>query len=360
MKTRYLILSLFWLPLTIMSAQIPFFGFERSPVFIQQTAVVDTFFGYGSDWKIKDGKRAFSRKIVLWDSNGEILKSMDISFLNEFNYEGNTYIGLTSGCYLSPDKRKIIIRGRNYQFQGDEIKTVIYAYDIENDLWETLFYSKDYALGHIKFHPSDTTRFVAENLNDLSNSKIQLFEFENLNMSQQIKAYPMPGLPICVQFSEDGRHLFVFESLSNGSGYMDVFKTVNFTLLKRIAIKDHIETVFENEKYFLFSGSFGAYIYSKNDFKFIKSISSDIQGIISPLNLAILGPAGADTEGALKIYNLSTHQIEKIPFDEPIYSHIYNYEKELLMGLLVKTDFIQESEDETIPTGFIYELNLKH
>ena len=197
----------------------------------------------------------------------------------------------------------------------------------------------------------DTLNFIPQTLPVLS------LKISTILATQK---YPMPGLPICVQFSEDGRHLFVFESLSNGSGYMDVFETVNFTLLKRIAIKDHIETVFENEKYFLFSGSFGAYIYSKNDFKFIKSISSDIQGIISPLNLAILGPAGADTEGALKIYNLSTHQIEKIPFDEPIYSHIYNYEKELLMGLLVKTDFIQESEDETIPTGFIYELNLKH
>lgn len=266
-------------------------GFYQPPSFLENTAVEKTIVGYGMDF-IEYGKIPIYHKIVIWDSLGEVSEKIDLTSLFSYSHRENNYKGQFVSCQLSPDKKNIIVIGRNYQFEGDAFETIIYSYSLENRKWITLFVNKEYQCLKISFHPTNSDLMVAYAATKSTKNNeydVYLFDVKQNQMIKKIKTYRFPNIPVSISFSEDGKRLFIFDGLDTGTGSMDVFSTEKYTSIKRIPIKDHIIKVLETNNEYYFCGAYSTFIYNKKDLNLKQTLKfDDVKGIYPENNFILI------------------------------------------------------------------------
>jgi DNA-binding beta-propeller fold protein YncE len=288
-------------------------GFYQTPSYIEKAAVDNTIVGYGMDF-IEYGKIPSYHKVVIWDSLGEVREEIDLTSLFSFVHRENNYKGQFVACQLSPDKKNILVVGRNYQFQGDAFETIIHSYSIETRKWTVPFVNKEYQCLKLAFHPTNSDIMVAYATSKVSKNnefEVFLFDMKQNTMTRKIKTYSFPNIPISIHFSKDGERLFVFEGKDSGVGNMDVFSTSNYISIKRILVKDHILKVFETPKELYFCGANKTFLYSKKDFAYKRALSfNDVKGVYPESNFMLVtehSSTGAAPKSAF--YNLTTQKI---------------------------------------------------
>lgn len=288
-------------------------GFYQIPSFLATTSVENTIVGYGMDF-VEYGKIPTYHKVVIWDSIGEVREKIDITPLLTYSHRENNYKGQFVNCQLSPDKKNILVIGRNYQFQGDAFETIIYSYSLETRKWTTLFVTKEFQCLNVSFHPTNSDVMVAYATSKSTKNNeydVFLFDLKQNLMPKKIKTYSFPNIPVSINFSRDGKSLFIFDGLQTGTGSMDVFSTTNYASTKRIPIKDHIIKVFESTNEYYLCGSYSTFVYSKKDMKLKQTLKfDDVKGIYPESNFMLItehSKTGQPSKSAF--YNLTTQKV---------------------------------------------------
>lgn len=294
-------------------SQINLKGFFQTPSYIEKSEIDNTIVGYGMDF-IEYGKIPSYHKVVIWDSLGEVREQLDLTPLFTYSHRENSYKGQFVSCQLSPDKKNILVIGRNYQFQGDAFETIIYSYSLETQKWTTLFVNKEYQCLKVSFHPTNSDVMVAyATSKSTKNNEYDVFliDVKQNQLTKKIKTYRFPNIPISIHFSQDGKRLFIFDGLDSGTGSMDVFSTEKYTSIKRIPIKDHVIKVFETNNEYYFCGAYSTFVYNKNDLKLKQTLKfDDVKGIYPESNFMLVtehSKTGQPSKSAL--YNLKTKKL---------------------------------------------------
>lgn len=363
---------LFLLFSSSISAQISLKGFYQTPSYIEKSAVENTIIGYGMDF-IEYGKIPSYHKIVIWDSIGEVREEIDLTSLLSYSHRENNYKGQLVSCQLSPDKKNILVIGRNYQFQGDAFETIIHSYSIETRKWMTLFVNKEYQCLRVSFHPTNSDLMVAyATTKSTKNNEydVFLFDISQNQMTKKIKTYRFPNIPVSINFSKDGKRLFIFDGLDSGAGSMDVFSTEKYTSIKRIPIKDHVIKVFETNNEYYFCGSYSTFVYNKNDLKLKQTLKfDDVKGVYPESNFMLItehSKTGQPSKSAF--YNLTTKKLSYWSSDSEILQ-LYSPETSEFIAFNF-TEFFQYDENykrnfsppalgDLLPSVILHEIDLK-
>lgn len=296
MKIRVFFLQVFTLFYCNIYAQQKILeGFYNTPKTVEITAVNNTIFGYGTDF-IEYGKMPVKHKFIIWNDDGSIREEIDLTPKFSYNHRNNIYKGQIKDCFLSVDKKSVIVWGQNYQFQGDMYATIIFSYNIEIRKWITIFENKNYTSHKITFHPSNPDIIVLEGyLNPLQNTSdyewpIYIFDIKQNQMLQKIKTFKYPNIPILTQFSKDGKKLFVSVGTNvENKGFMEIYNTSNYKLLKTIHYPEQIKHIFETPTDFYFCGAYHTLVYQSKNFSLKETLRNyQIKGIYPKLNFAIM------------------------------------------------------------------------
>lgn len=329
------------------NAQINLKGFYQTPSYIEKSEVDNTIVGYGMDF-IEYGEIPSYHKIVIWDSIGEVREEMDLTSLLSYSHRENNYKGQLVSCQLSPDKKNIMVIGRNYQFQDDAFETIIYSYSLETRKWMTLFVNKEYQCLKVSFHPTNSDLMVAYAVSKSTRTNeydVYLFDLKENLMIKKIKQYNYPRIPVSINFSKDGKRIFIFDGLDSGTGSMDVFSTEKYTSIKRIPIKDHVIKVFETKSEYYFCGSYSTFVYSKIDLKLKQTLKfDDVKGVYPESNFMLItehSKTGQQSKSAF--YNLTTKKLSYWSSGSEILQ-LYSPETSAFIGLNF-TEFFQYDEN---------------
>jgi len=309
---KYLI-YIFLLFSSSIQAQKNLKGFYQTPSFIEKTAVDNLIVGYGMDF-IEYGKIPSYHKVVIWNSDGEIRDEIDLTSKFTYNFRQGIYKGQFGSLQLSPDKKNIILVGRNYQFQGDSFETIIFSYSLETRKWNTLFVNKEYQCYDILMHPTNSDLMIAHATTketDFNNYEVFLFDIKLNQMIKKIKTYTFPNLPVSTYFSKDCKQLFIFEGLETGPGFIDVFSTEKYTAIKRIPIKDHVTKVYETANEYYFCASYSTFVFNKKDLTLKQTLKfDDVKGVYPESNFMLITEHSRTGQAPKSgLYNLKTKKL---------------------------------------------------
>lgn len=369
---KYFLLLAFGFILTA-HAQKAMKGFFQAPHFVAKTAVDSTFFAYGTDF-LNYGEMATHHKIVIWNSGGDIIDEIDLTFLEKYNFRNEIYTGQLKSCMLSNDKKEIIVVGNNYQFKGNRFETIIFAYSLELKKWKTLYASKEINCTKLIFHPSHENIIIADATLSASTGedlwKIMAIDISRDTVLQTIKTYKYPNIPTYLKFSKDGSRLFVFDGLITEKGFMDVFQTSNYRPIKRIPFNEHILQVFETDKELYFSGTKKSYVYNQLDLKHRQTLNfNTILGVFPMLNFILFldyNTASQSTSNAF--YNLKTRkrsswasgqQVLQLYDPETKIFIAFDYQEFFTYDANYKRTFNPPSLSELRPSVYMHKMDLE-
>lgn len=314
-----------------------FYGFNRQLICSSYIANDTKVLGLGQNWIEVNGQNRLAYQLTIWDTLGQVLKTINLVDLENYDLNGIKFRGRLKSGQISPDRTKVYVLGSQYQANGQVISSIFHVYDIEEDRFSSKIISERDEITGFNFNSKDTSKIAVIYINKENKSEVGFWESEK--QLHKIKTYTDPIIPLSVSFGREKTHLLIGFGGVGMTGGVEIFDFNTQKLLKKISVKDHITSIHEWNDTYYFCGTTATYAYNSSSFSFKKKYLFDIESIDYELNLAILKPIHVEDIDKIRMLDLNTGKLSSIIDETSLSGLQFSINKKSILGIVGKSEF---------------------
>ncbi|MCC5943612.1 MAG: hypothetical protein JJT94_01650 [Bernardetiaceae bacterium] len=319
MKKYIIFCLLYFLSLSYTSAQIHLKGFESQVNWLCYSQDGSQMFAFGSNWIERDGKRRLGRQIIIWDINTQnILQTQEVGHLDKVKIEGHDFLGVLSGSYISPDKKKVCIVGTQYQSRTakSEYRTVLHFHDIATNTTESIGLKANIQVQKLKFHPTNPDLLGLIAMDENFNFVALTYNLKTQTIAHTLLQGKGSLIPLFIDFSTDGNRTYVSYGSGSYTGGFHVYQTTNGKQIKQIALKDQPHYFFEWNNQLIVTCLKQTIFYKLDNFIAVATMPHSIGAIYAKNDIGLIVPNGESNAQKVQFVSLKSRQKTKLLLDD--------------------------------------------